>query len=84
MGKTLQAKEFSFQAHTIRVYSDQNGELLHIAHTFKVVVRRPDRLLVAGNGDVDILEIVLARAANGDVFQHAIPGLEQRVNNAMS
>jgi hypothetical protein len=51
MGKTLQAKEFSFQAHTIRVYSDQNGELLHIAHTFKVVVRRPDRLLVEGNGD---------------------------------
>jgi len=51
MGKTLQAKAFSFQAQTIRVYADQNGELLHIAHEFKVTVRRPDRLLVDGTGD---------------------------------
>jgi len=51
MGKTLQANEFSFQARTIRVYSNQNGELLHIAHEFKVTVRRPDRLLVDGTGD---------------------------------
>ncbi len=51
MGATLQAKEFSFQARTIRVYADQNGELLHIAHTFKVTMRRPDRLLVDGTGD---------------------------------
>lgn len=51
MGATLQAKQFSFQARTIRVYANQNGELLHIAHTFKVTVRRPDRLLVDGTGD---------------------------------
>lgn len=51
MGTTLEATAFSFQAHTIRVYADQNGELLHIAHTFKVTVRRPDRLLVEGTGD---------------------------------
>ncbi len=51
MGTTLQAKEFSFHARTIRVYADQNGELLHIAHAFKVVVRRPDRLLIEGTGD---------------------------------
>jgi hypothetical protein len=51
MGTTLQAKEFSFQAHTLRVYSNEKGELLHIAHTFKVTVRRPDRLLVDGSGD---------------------------------
>ena len=51
MGAALQAKEFSFQARTIRVYSDRNGELLHIAHQFKVTVRRPDRLLVDGTGD---------------------------------
>lgn len=51
MGKTLQANEFSFQARTIRVYANQNGELLHIAHEFKVTVRRPDRLLVDGTGD---------------------------------
>jgi hypothetical protein len=51
MGKTLQAKEFSFQARTLRVSENQNGELLHIAHQFKVTVRRPDRLLVDGTGD---------------------------------
>jgi hypothetical protein len=51
MGTTLQAKEFSFQAHTLRVYAHESGELLHIAHTFKVTVRRPDRLLVDGSGD---------------------------------
>jgi hypothetical protein len=51
MGTTLQGKDFSFQARTIRVYADQNGELLHIAHKFKVTVRRPDRLLVDGTGD---------------------------------
>lgn len=51
MGKTLQATAFSFQAHTIRVYANENGELLHIAHTFKVFVRRPDRLLVEATGD---------------------------------
>jgi hypothetical protein len=48
---TLQAKEFSFQARTIRVYADRSGELLHIAHKFEVTVRRPDRLLVDGTGD---------------------------------
>lgn len=51
MGTTLQSKEFSFQAHTLRVYSNEKGNLLHIAHTFKVTVRRPDRLLVVGSGD---------------------------------
>jgi hypothetical protein len=51
MGATLRSKEFSFQVRTIRVYADNNGELLHIGHTFKVTVRRPDRLLVDGTGD---------------------------------
>src|SRR6185437_15636356 len=51
MGATLTSKAFSFQARTIRVYANQNGELLHIVHTFKVTVRRPDRLLVDGTGD---------------------------------
>lgn len=51
MGAALQAKEFSFQARTLRVYSDQSGVLLHIAHRFTVTVRRPDRLLVEGTGD---------------------------------
>jgi len=51
MGTTLQSKGFSFQARTLRVSSNENGELLHIAHQFKVTVRRPDRLLVDGTGD---------------------------------
>jgi len=51
MGKTLSASAFSFQARTIRVYSDASNQPLHIEHTFKLTVRRPDRLLVDGVGD---------------------------------
>ena len=51
MGKTLLAKEFSFQATTIRAYANENGVLLHIEHDFKITVRRPDRLLIDLNGD---------------------------------
>jgi hypothetical protein len=51
MGKTLQAKQFSFRSHTLRAYAGANGELLHIAHTTKTVVRRPDRLFAEVTGD---------------------------------
>jgi hypothetical protein len=51
MGKTLQASQFSFHSHTFRAYAGPNGELLHIAHTTKTVVHRPDRLLVEVTGD---------------------------------
>jgi hypothetical protein len=51
MGKTLSAPAFSFQARTIRVYSDESDQQLHIEHAFKVTVRRPDRMLVEGDGD---------------------------------
>jgi hypothetical protein len=51
MGKTLQAKEFSFVSRTLRAYAGPNGELLHIAHTTKTIFRRPDRLLVDVTGD---------------------------------
>jgi hypothetical protein len=51
MGTALRAKEFSFHAHTIRVYENQGKEQLHIVHDFEATVRRPDRLLVAGTGD---------------------------------
>ncbi len=51
MGATLRSKEFSFQVRTIRVSANNNGELLHIGHTFKVTVVRPDHLLVDGTGD---------------------------------
>jgi len=51
LGKTLLAKQFSFQARTLRVYADANGKFLHIGHTLKVLVRRPDRLRVDVDGD---------------------------------
>ena len=51
MGKTLSAKQFSFQSRTFRSYAGQNGELLHIAHATKTVYSRPDRLSVSVTGD---------------------------------
>jgi hypothetical protein len=51
MGQTLGADGFSFQAQTIRVYSEANGEPLHIFHTMKVTVHRPNRLLAEVTGD---------------------------------
>jgi hypothetical protein len=51
MGKTLSAKDFSFQAQTIRAYQDADGQLLHIFHTIKVVAHRPDKLAVHAIGD---------------------------------
>jgi hypothetical protein len=51
MGKTLLADQFSFQARTLRVYADTNGQPLHIAHSMKVTVRRPDRVRIDVTGD---------------------------------
>jgi hypothetical protein len=52
MGQTLgAADQFSFQANTIRVYSEANGEPLHIFHTLKVTVHRPNRMLAEISGD---------------------------------
>jgi hypothetical protein len=51
MSKTLQAKQFSFVARTLRAYAGPNGELLYIMHTIKTVVRRPDRIAVDVTGD---------------------------------
>ena len=51
MGQSLRAEQFSFQAQTIRVYADPNGEPLHIFHTMKVTVHRPNRLLAEVTGD---------------------------------
>ena len=58
MGQTLSAKEFSFQANTIRVYSDTGGDLVHIFHTLKVVVDRPNHLLADSVGDDGSTKIV--------------------------
>ncbi len=51
MGETLRSGEYSFQVRTIRVYADPNGQPLHIFHTMKVTVHRPNRLLVEVTGD---------------------------------
>jgi len=51
MGQTLRAEAFSFQAQTIRVYADPNGEPLHIFHTMKVTVHRPNRMMAEITGD---------------------------------
>src|SRR5271166_5830526 len=51
MGKSLLADKFSFQARTLRVYAEPSGQPLHIVHSMKVTVRRPDRMLVDRTGD---------------------------------
>jgi hypothetical protein len=51
MGRSLQAEQFSFRARTLRVYAGPNGRPLHIVHSMKITVRRPDRLLVDVTGD---------------------------------
>ena len=58
MGKTLAAKQFSFQSRTFRAYAGPNGELLHIAHTSKIIYRRPDRLSVSVTGDDGSIKIL--------------------------
>ena len=58
MGKTLLAKQFAFQARTLRSYAGPNGELLHIAHTIKTVYRRPDRLATDVTGDDGSVKLV--------------------------
>ena len=47
----LASKAFSFQVHTLRTYAGPDGVPLHIGHVLKVVVQRPDRLLVDVTGD---------------------------------
>jgi hypothetical protein len=52
MGNTLRsAGKFSFQARTVRVYAEPDGEPLHIFHTLKITIRRPDKLLAEVTGD---------------------------------
>ena len=47
----LASQAFSFQARTLRTYPGPQGQPLHIGHTIKVTVRRPDRLLIDITGD---------------------------------
>ena len=59
MAKTLLASQaFSFQVRTLRTYAGPDGIPLHIGHSIKVTVRRPDRLLVAIAGDDGAVNLV--------------------------
>ncbi|NNU46046.1 DUF2092 domain-containing protein [Rhizobium sp. WYCCWR 11279] len=51
MGKTLLARDLTITAKTISIYLDQSGQPLHIFHTMKITVRRPDRIAVEFTGD---------------------------------
>jgi hypothetical protein len=51
MGKTLLARDLTIAARTISVYLDQSGQPLHIFHTMKITVRRPNRIAVEFTGD---------------------------------
>lgn len=51
MSKSLQAPQLSFEAKVFRAYAGSNGELLHIFHDSKIIVRRPDRFSVDTSGD---------------------------------
>lgn len=51
MGKSLLAEQFSVQARTLRVYPGPGGQPLHIAHSMKITVHRPNKLLVDVTGD---------------------------------
>jgi hypothetical protein len=57
MGQALQAKQFSFQVRTLRVYAGDDGRFLHIGHSFKILVRRPDRLRVDIDGDDGVKQL---------------------------
>jgi hypothetical protein len=92
MGKSLLVKQFSFQAKTLRVYADANGKFLHIGHTLKVLVRRPDRLRVAVSGDdgasqlyYDGSTVVVYGAEKNAYVSVPVPNtIEKMMNEAMS
>lgn len=58
LDRTLSAPELSFTARTIRVYLDEFGQPLHIFHTMKVTMRRPDRIKIQISGDDGAQDLV--------------------------
>jgi hypothetical protein len=92
MGKSLLSKQFSFQAKTLRVYADASGKFLHIGHTLKVLVRRPDRLRVAASGDdgafqlyYDGATVVIYGLEKNAYVSAPVPNtIEKMMNEAMS
>lgn len=51
MGNTLLARDLTITARTISVYLDEFGQPLHIFHTMKIAVHRPDQIAVEFTGD---------------------------------
>lgn len=58
LDRTLSTPELSFTARTIRVYLDEFGQPLHIFHTMKVTMRRPDRIKIQISGDDGAQDLV--------------------------
>jgi len=91
MGQSLRAREFSFQARTIRVYAGPSGEPLHIFHTLDVTVQRPDKMLVVRNGDdgpgklvYDGKTLFIYSAAGSKYAEIPVPGtIEGMMKEAM-
>jgi hypothetical protein len=80
MGQSLRAEQYSFQVRTIRVYAEPNGEPLHIFHTMKITLHRPNRLLVEVTGDdgsnklvFDVKTAVIYSAAQNKYASLAVP-----------
>jgi hypothetical protein len=90
MAQSLASQQFSFQARTLRVYADVDGRFLHIGHTMKVLVRRPDRLRVDIDGDdganqliYDGKTLVLFGPAKKEYVSLPVPGtIESMIKEA--
>ncbi|MGH7046753.1 MAG: DUF2092 domain-containing protein [Stellaceae bacterium] len=91
MSASLRSPALSFEARTLRVYAGSQNELLHIAHTLDVAVRRPDRMLVVRNGDDGASKLVydgktlVIYVANANKYAAiAVPGtIEGMMKEAM-
>lgn len=58
MGETLRADHYSVRVRTIRVNGERQGEPIHIFHTMKILVDRPNKALIDVNGDDGANKIV--------------------------
>jgi hypothetical protein len=94
MGKTLAQENISFNARTLRVYQDSDGDYLHIVHKINVAARRPDKLAVTATGDDGTTKLVYdgkdVNALNADAnkyvqlpvtgnVEHMLDELQERV-----
>jgi hypothetical protein len=58
MGKTLAQENVAFNARTLRMYQDADGDYLHIMHRINVMAVRPDKLAVTATGDDGTTKLV--------------------------